>query len=123
MEEQTTPKADFLFEVSWEVCNKVGGINTVLKSKVARILEYYNGKYCMIGPYFSNNANEFEEMLPPTEYKDAFNELKKEGVNCHYGKWSIKCEPFIILIDFPRNPGKINEVKKEFWDNFKVDSL
>ncbi|RME31045.1 hypothetical protein D6789_03910, partial [Candidatus Woesearchaeota archaeon] len=56
---------DFLFEVSWEVCNKVGGINTVLKSKAALMNEHYRN-YVLIGPYFARNAAlEFEEHQPP----------------------------------------------------------
>ena len=43
-EEKVGKKADFLFEVSWEVCNKVGGIFTVVKSKAARMKDYYGGK-------------------------------------------------------------------------------
>ena len=123
MEEQIKPKAGFLFEVSWEVCNKVGGINTVLKSKAAKIVEYYGGNYCMIGPYFADKVSEFEEMLPRPEFKKAFNQLKEEGINCHYGKWLITGQPLVILIDFPMNNDKINQIKKEMWDAFKIDSL
>ncbi|MBW2974589.1 hypothetical protein KY366_02630 [Candidatus Woesearchaeota archaeon] len=124
MEEQIKPKADFLFEASWEVCNKVGGINTLLKSKAARIVENYtNENYCMIGPYFHNMASEFEEMVPKPRIRKAFDELKKDGVHCHYGRWLIKGEPFTILIDFPRNHETINWLKKEMWEHYKIDAL
>jgi len=116
-------KADYLCEASWEVCNKVGGINTVLSSKAARVLEYYGSNYCMIGPYFADKISEFEEMLPNENFKRAFNELEKEGVTCHYGKWLIEGEPFVVLIDFPRDYNKINEIKQEMWDVFKIDAL
>ncbi len=117
------PQAEFLFEVSWEVCNKVGGINTVLKSKAARLMEVYGENYCLIGPYFADQISEFEECLPKSEYKEPFNKLKKENIICHYGRWLVKGEPLTILIDFPRDPTKINQIKKEFWDYFKIDSL
>ena len=74
-------KADVLFEVSWEVCNKVGGIYTVVKSKAAQMMEYYKDNYFLIGPYFAGKTlAEFEEHIPEKECKGPFEELKKEGI-------------------------------------------
>ena len=120
---QEKPRSDFLFEVSWEVCNKVGGINTVLISKAAKLIEIYKDAYCLIGPYFASKASEFEEIMPKPEYREVFDKLKKERIICHYGKWLIKGEPYAILIDFPRDKEKIDRIKKELWDSFKIDSL
>jgi glycogen(starch) synthase len=122
MEREIKTDADFLFEVSWEVCNKVGGINTVLKSKAAKIVEHYGDRYLMVGPYFADKVSEFEEMLPSAPFKRAFDVLKKEGVACHYGKWLVPGQPFAILLDFPRNQDKINSIKYEFWEAFGIDS-
>ena len=74
--------ADILLEVSWEVCNKVGGINTVIKSKTPRILEQYGDKkYIAIGPYFANKvAGEFEELPHPKTFHKICNDLEKEGI-------------------------------------------
>ena len=49
-------KADFIFEASWEVCNKVGGIYTVVKSKAAQAVAQYKENYFLIGPYFASKA-------------------------------------------------------------------
>ncbi|MBI2651295.1 glycogen/starch synthase [Candidatus Woesearchaeota archaeon] len=117
-------KADFLFEVSWEVCNKVGGIYTVVSSKAAQMMSYYKSNYFLIGPYFANKAlGDFEEEVPDKRCKSAFDELKKEGILCHYGKWLIKGKPNAILIDFENYKQNINNIKKELWDSFKIDSL
>ncbi len=117
-------KADFLFEVSWEVCNKVGGIYTVVKSKAARVVEQYKSNYFLIGPYFAKKAlGEFEEQVPDKTLKGAFDELKKEGIICHCGKWLIEGEPNLILIDFDNYKKETNSIKKDLWDNFKIDSL
>ncbi|MBS3102067.1 glycogen/starch synthase [Candidatus Woesearchaeota archaeon] len=117
-------KADFLFEASWEVCNKVGGIYTVVKSKAAKIVDYYNEDYFLIGPYFANKAlGEFEETVPDKKCKGPFDELRKEGILCHCGKWLIEGQPNVILIDFENYRQKANEIKRELWDNFKIDSL
>ena len=116
-------KADYLFEVSWEVCNKVGGIYTVIMSKAAMINEQYKN-YFLIGPYFEDKAREvFIEQAAPAEFKRAFDDLAKEGIFCHYGYWQIKGEPKVILIDFKGFVYKKNELKGMYWDNFKIDSL
>ena len=119
------PVADVLLEVSWEVCNKVGGINTVIKSKTPSILNYYkNGSYWLIGPYFADKAlGEFDEMPPDKICKSFCDELKKQGITLHFGKWLIEGEPNVILIDFQNFLYRSNDIKKELWDSFKVDSL
>jgi hypothetical protein len=45
-----------LFEIAWEVANKVGGIYTVLKTKAPVTKEEYGDRYCLIGPYNSTTA-------------------------------------------------------------------
>ena len=118
-------KADVVFEVSFEVCNKVGGIYTVVTSKAAILKEYYNKGYFLVGPYFAEKAlGEFEEKIPEGNLKKAFDELKQEdGIICHYGKWLIKGEPDVILIDFKSYMNKADDVKKELWQKFQIDSL
>ena len=117
-------KADFLFEASWEVCNKVGGIYTVVKSKAAQAVAQYKENYFLIGPYFASKAlGEFEEQVPDKRCKGPFDELKKEGILCHCGKWLIEGSPNVILIDFENYRAEANNVKKELWDTFKIDSL
>ena len=117
-------KADVLLEVSWEVCNKVGGIYTVVKSKSAKMFEVYGSNFFMIGPYFASKAiGQFEEELPQDECKAAFEELKKEGIICHFGKWLIEGKPKVILIDFVNYMRRLNEIKREMWDWYRIDSL
>lgn len=117
-------KADILFEVSWEVCNKVGGIYTVVKSKAAKMVESYGNNYFMVGPYFVSKAlGEFQEELPNEFCKSAFEDLKKNGIICHFGKWLIEGTPFVILIDFVNYKHRINNIKRELWDWYKIDSL
>ena len=64
----------FVFEVSWEVCNKVGGIHTVIASKAREATEFYGDAYIAIGPD-TGNYNEFEEV-----HGDAFFEKAKAKV-------------------------------------------
>ncbi len=117
-------KADILFEVSWEVCNKVGGIYTVVKSKAAKMVEHYGSNYFLVGPYFASKAiAEFQEEVPNEFCKAPFEELKKIGIICHFGKWLIEGSPFVILIDFVNYKHKTNDIKRELWDWYKIDSL
>ena len=115
--------ADFLFEISWEVCNKVGGIYTVVKSKVRPSVERYGSHYFLIGPYFPKKVQgEFQDKLPPENFKLAFEQLKKEGIVCHFGTWLVPGSPNTILIDFSAFAQKKDEIKKRLWEVFKIDS-
>jgi glycogen synthase len=116
------PKADMVFEVSWEVCNKVGGIYTVVKSKAELMVAKYK-KYCLIGPYLETARFETQQHAPPHELKQVFDELEKEGITCYYGTWITKGEPNVILIDFKKIIGGKNDFKQWYWENYKIDSL
>src|SRR3990172_199992 len=116
--------ADVLFEVSWEVCNKVGGIYTVLSSKAQQVSQRYGEDYYAIGPYFPDKVRgEFEELVPPDDLRGIFEELKEQGIVCHFGKWLIKSEPKTILLEFTGFLDKGNSIKGRLWNDFKIDSL
>lgn len=119
------PKADLAFEVSWEVCNKCGGIFTVLSSKARQMQKKYGeDNYCLIGPYFIKAGKTvFKERSIPEEYKEIYQELEKIGIICHFGEWLVKGEPKVILIDFKNFWNELDGVKKEMWESFQVDSL
>ena len=124
MKNNIKPKADMLFEISWEVCNKVGGIFTVLSSKAVQMQKHYKDEYYLIGPYFIEaSRTTFKEDPVPEKYMEAYNELKKEGIVCHFGKWLVDGEPKVILIDCKNFWPQVDNIKKEIWDDFKVDSL
>lgn len=114
---------DVLFEASFEVCNKVGGIYTVLASKAALMKEYY-GRYIAVGPYFEGKARlEFRESEPPADLVAVFADLKKEGITAHFGVWQVKGEPNAILIEFGGLLPHKNDIKRELWEIARVDSL
>ena len=115
---------DRLFEVSWEVCNKVGGINTVIKSKAYLMKEHYK-EYYLIGPYFKDKAEiELRKKEPPQEFKEAFKQLAQEGIICHYGVWDVFSQPTTILIETnDAFISKKNSFKTKYWEQFGVDSL
>jgi glycogen(starch) synthase len=118
------PEADILFESSWEICNKVGGIYTVISSKAYHMMELYKN-YFVIGPYFENNAKlDFMPLEVPKEFATIFERLKNEGILCHYGRWvEVKGKPIAILIDFQGLIHQKNNLKSMYWNDYKIDSL
>jgi glycogen(starch) synthase len=116
--------ADFLFEVSWEVCNKVGGIYTVIKTKIPEMLKRYGTNYLLVGPYFHQRVKgEFEETVAPEHCKAACDELRGMGIVVHYGRWLTEGSPDTILIDFQPFFERSDDIKRRLWDSFKIDSL
>lgn len=118
-------KAESLFEVSWEVCKKVGGIYTVVMSKALPVMKYYDGKYFTVGPYFPGKVrqDDFIEKVPPAGFKTIFDNLRNEGIICHFGTWNVEGDPNAILVDYSGFAARTNDIKKEFWEKYRIDSL
>ncbi len=122
--QELSPDADYLFEVSFEVCNKVGGIYRVLESKASEMVDRYGEGYMLIGPYFiGQDKGEFKQEAPNEELKKVFDELAEEGINCYYGRWMVKGKPKTILVDFQNFYHNKNEIKKILWEDYGIDSL
>lgn len=113
------PRAEMLFEVSWEVCNKVGGIHTVIQSKLAEI-HNCSTNYLLIGPLLGNNSK-FEEREPPVHWREIMDELQGRGVRSVFGVWLTAEEPEVLLVDGSQLDE--NELKKKIWEEFQIDSM
>ncbi len=115
----------FLIEVSFEAGNKVGGIWTVITSKSSYMKKVFGDNYLAIGFYNPNQAAvEFIESTPPQFIKDAMGNINLEGIKIYFGRWSSANDVNLLLIDAKEFEKKhVNEIKKDFWDNFKIDSL
>lgn len=114
-----------IFESSFEVCNKIGGIYTVIKTKIPSMIKHFKENYFLVGPYLlqSNNA-EFLERALPSHFNEISSSLKEEGIILHYGKWMTEGQGAnVFLLDYSRFWSQINIYKKLLWDYFKVDSL
>ena len=114
---------DVLFEVSWEVCNKVGGIHTVVATKALTVTKLLGDKYITIGPDFSQDSgvSEFEE--DPTLLKSWRQNLYNEGIRVRIGRWKVCGNPIAILIDFTTLFASKDEVLKQLWEDYHVDSI
>lgn len=117
-------ESTLLTEVSWEACNQVGGIYTVLRSKVTSIIERMGDNYCLIGPYIHNNVStEFEEA--DKSVNDAFaktvQKMSEDGYDVHYGKWLVTGRPNIVLLNPYCVYDKLDEIKYNFWEHHHIE--
>lgn len=118
-------KPDIIYEVSWETCNKVGGIYTVLRSKAAQMVHHYGERYVVVGPFFDLERlkGEFEELPMPDICKTACSALPELGIRLHWGRWLVPGSPRALLIDFSEYLSQANDIKRQLWDAYQIDSL
>ncbi|MEG1885262.1 MAG: alpha-glucan family phosphorylase [Alistipes sp.] len=114
---------DYLFEVSWEVCNKVGGIHTVIATKALTTTKKLGGHYILVGPDLSHEEvnSEFEE--DPNLLKAWRQSVYEEGIRIRVGHWRIDGQPLVILVDFTSFFAKKDDVLKKLWEDYHVDSI
>ena len=120
---ETNLTPDYLFEVSWEVCNKVGGIHTVIATKVPTALRRFGEHYVLIGPDVQHvgGTPEFEEDASLLRaWRQA---VYEEGIRIRVGRWKIQGEPLAVLIDFTSLFAQKDEILKKLWEEYHVDSI
>ncbi len=121
LEGSLTP--DFVFEASWEVCNKVGGIYTVLSTRAKVLRETMGDNLVFIGPDVwkgrENPVFEKDDTLFPKWVAKA----AREGVSVRAGRWRIPGRPLVILVDFAPYYAVKNEIYGSMWTDFQVNSL
>ena len=120
---QTKLNPSVIFETSWEVCNKVGGIYTVLSSRANTLQQSHEDKVFFIGPdVWQGKENPLfkENKRLLTKWKKAAAEV---GVNARIGRWNVPGSPIAILVDFQPFFEVKNDIYAEAWDAFQVDSL
>jgi len=116
-------KPDYIFESSWEVCNKVGGIYTVLSSRAKTLQDEMRDRIVFIGPdfwkenespYFSEDSSLFAEWQW---------HAKEQGLKVRVGRWTIPGEPIAVLVDFAPYFEQKNDIYGWLWEHYQVDSL
>lgn len=112
-----------LFEVAWEVCNQVGGIYTVIRSKVPSVIKKWGvDNYFLIGPYFEDQAAAHFD--PATDYSTpigkAVLELQSRGFDVHYGKWIVSGRPNVILFNPYSVYDKLGEIKYFLYKDYNI---
>ncbi len=116
-------RPDYLFEVSWEVCNKVGGIYTVIATK-SLYLNSQLKKHILIGPDVWMNTESNPDFIEDARlYRGWRKQAAEEGLRLRIGKWNVPGTPIAVLVDFKQFLTKQNEILAEYWERFGVDSL
>lgn len=114
---------DYIFESSWEVCNKVGGIYAVLSTRAKTLQDKIKDRIIFIGPdcwkekpspYFIEDSNLF------SDWKE---QADTDGLHVRAGRWDIPGHPIAILVDFDIFYNNKNDIYAKLWEDFQVDSL
>lgn len=115
----------FLVEVAWEVCNQVGGIYTVIRSKAPAMMENHGGNYCLVGPYLNKSIQAELESIEDSDdiFCIAATNLSKKGYDVIYAEWLITGKPRVVLL----NPNAISEktlnvIKYLLWKNHQIST-
>ena len=114
---------DYIFESSWEVCNKVGGIYTVLSTRAKTLQEVFTDRIMFVGPDFwqeqeSPYFREERSLMAEWQFIAA-----DQGLKVRVGRWLVPGEPISILVDFHPYFEKKNDIYGWLWENYGVDSL
>ena len=117
-------KPDYLFEVSWEVCNKVGGIYTVVATKSLYLKSEYKRRHIMVGPDVWMDTDSNPDFIEDAALYRAWRlKAAEEGLRVRIGRWNVPGKPTAILVDFKQFLTRQNEILTRFWKEFGVDSL
>lgn len=114
---------DFIFESSWEVCNKVGGIYTVLSTRAKVLHTLMQDRIIFIGPDCWEEKPNPYFIEDNTLYSDFHTVVKEHGLDLKIGRWNIPGNPISFLVDFQSLYQKKDEIYTWMWENFQVDSL
>lgn len=122
IEAKFTP--DFIFESSWEVCNKVGGIYTVLSSRANSLQKIHKDHIFFIGPDIWTNRESPWFKEDKDLHTDWINyAFQNQNLEIRAGRWDVPGEPIVFLIKFEQFMDKHNEIYSKMWQDFGVDSI
>lgn len=114
---------DYIFEASWEVCNKVGGIYTVLSTRAKVMQSSFKDKVFFIGPYL-NSENEKRDFIESSDlYSEWVKDAFSNGLTVKIGRWNVPGKPIAILVDYRSFFKDRNSIYGQMWNDFHVDSL
>lgn len=114
----------YLFEVSWEVCNKVGGIHTVISTKALNMVKEYSNSHILIGPDVWRYTEQNPEFIDdPRLFKSWRMRAAQEGLRIKVGRWNVAGRPIVILVDYTTFIAQKDAIFSSFWEKYKLDSI
>jgi len=115
---------EFIFEVSWEVCNNAGGIYTVVSSKARTLYDEYGENLIFIGPDVWRSSSDNPEFTEDPELFLSWRlKAREQGLIFKVGRWNIPGNPIAIIVDFTGFISQKDEIFKEAWEAYNLDSL
>lgn len=114
---------DYIFESSWEVCNKVGGIYAVLSTRAKTLQDAMPDRIIFIGPDCWNEKGSPYFVEDNNLFADWRKYAAERGINVKTGRWNIPGKPISILVDFKPFYAEKDRIYGLCWEDFKVDSL
>ncbi len=117
-------KPEYTFEVSWEVCNKIGGIHTVISTKALSMVKRFEDRYITIGPDVWRESQEHPEFREEPElYRKWREKAVRDGIRVRVGRWKIAGNPVAIVLDFTTLFTQKNDIFKSLWETYRLDSI
>lgn len=114
----------YLFEVSWEVCNKVGGIHTVISTKALNMVKEYSNSHILIGPDVWRYTEQNPEFIDDQRlFRSWRQRAVQEGLRIKVGRWNVAGQPIVILVDFSTFITQKDKIFASFWEKYKLDSI
>ncbi|XP_068035034.1 glycogen [starch] synthase, muscle-like [Anomalospiza imberbis] len=111
-----------LFEVAWEVANKVGGIYTVLQTKARVTADEWGESYVLVGPYVESAVRTQVELLEPPQpaLRRTLAAMNAQGCKVHFGRWLIEGSPAVVLLDVGATAWSLERWKGELWESCAI---
>jgi phosphorylase/glycogen(starch) synthase len=117
-------KPDLVFETSWEVCNQIGGIYTVVSTKAKSMVKEFGDQYILIGPdvWKETKANPdfIEDKSLLGEWQEA---ATQQGLKIRVGRWNIESKPIVVLVGFTHLYAQKDQIFTLLWNSFRLDSI
>lgn len=117
-------KPDYLFEVSWEVCNKIGGIYTVIATKALYLKSKFKRHHILIGPDVWMDTESNPDFIEDDKLYSSWKaKANANGLRVRIGTWNVPGNPIAILVDYKQFLTTQNDILTEYWLKFGVDSI
>jgi glycogen(starch) synthase len=120
-----TIEDNLLIECAWEVCNQVGGIYTVIRSKVPAMIEKWGDNYCLLGPLVNPNIN--AEFDPIEDLSDPIGKtvahMANLGYDVLYGRWLVTGRPKVVLLNPENVKNRLSNLQMHFFDDHGIEIL
>lgn len=118
-----------LVEVAWEVCNQVGGIYTVIRSKVPATMQGWDDRYCLLGPYFAHQAqgefeayDDYQLSTLSDPFAIAVRRMRQLGYDVCLGVWLVTGRPRTVLLNPYQVYPILGQIKYDLWDHHRIPS-